>query len=81
MIVLFVLFALFVLTAPFLATARNADRASRHLADDAQARLALDAAARQARAQPRGVAPGDGHDALPRRHRGAHAAAPEPSLS
>jgi hypothetical protein len=51
LIVLFVLLALFVFTAPFLATARNADRASRHLADGAQARLALDAAARRARVQ------------------------------
>ena len=51
MIVLFVLLALFVLTAPFLSTARNAARASRHVADDAETRLALDAAARQARAR------------------------------
>jgi len=47
--VLFVLLALLVLCAPFLATARNADRASGQLADRAQARLGLDAAGRHAR--------------------------------
>ena len=47
--VLFVLLALLVLCAPFLATARNADRASGQLADRAQARLGLHAAGRHAR--------------------------------
>ena len=49
MTVLFVLLAMLVLCAPFLTTARNADRASGELADRAQVRLLLDGAARHAR--------------------------------
>ena len=49
--VLLVLMALFVLCAPFLLTVRNADRASAQVADRATARLALDSAARHARAR------------------------------
>jgi len=49
--VLFVLLAVFVLCAPFLMTARNADQASGQLADRARARLALDAAGKHARAE------------------------------
>jgi hypothetical protein len=49
--VLLVLLALLVLTTPFLMGARNASKASVQLADRAQARLALDADARLARAQ------------------------------
>ena len=49
MIVLLVLLALLVLCTPFLLSARNADKASVHLADRAEARLALDAASRNAR--------------------------------
>lgn len=49
--VLVTLLALLVLCAPFLATARNADRASGELADRARARIALDGAARHARAK------------------------------
>ena len=48
-LVLFVLLALFALTAPFLATARNADAASHFEANDVQVRLALDGAGRHAR--------------------------------
>ncbi len=48
-VVLLVLLALLVLTAPFLAGARNADRASTQLADRAEARVGLDSAARHAR--------------------------------
>ena len=48
-IVLLVLLALLVLCAPFLAMARNADRASSQIADRAEARIALDGAARHAR--------------------------------
>lgn len=48
-VVLLVLLALLVLTTPFLAAARNADRASSQLADRATARIGLDAAARHAR--------------------------------
>ncbi|MEM9800514.1 MAG: hypothetical protein AAGA20_09310 [Planctomycetota bacterium] len=48
-LVLFVLLALFALTAPFLATARNADAASDFETNDVQLRLALDGAARHAR--------------------------------
>lgn len=55
--VLFVLLALFALSAPFLATARNADAASHYAADDAQLRLALDGAARHARYQLQGTHP------------------------
>ena len=47
--VLFVLLALFALSAPFLATARNADRSSHVAADAAQLRLALDGAQAHAR--------------------------------
>ncbi|TDJ71516.1 MAG: hypothetical protein E2O39_08150, partial [Planctomycetota bacterium] len=47
--VLFVLLTLLVLCAPYLMSARNADRASAQLADRAQARIALDAAGRHAR--------------------------------
>lgn len=55
--VLFVLLALFALSAPFLATARNADAASHYASDDAQLRLALDGAARHARHQLQGTHP------------------------
>ncbi len=48
--VLLVLMALFVLCAPFLLTARNADRTSAELADRSLARLALESAERHARA-------------------------------
>ena len=48
-LVLFILLALFALTAPFLATARNADAASEFEKNDVQLRLALDAAGRHAR--------------------------------
>ncbi|MDG1049479.1 MAG: hypothetical protein P8R46_04660, partial [Planctomycetota bacterium] len=48
-LVLFILLALFALTAPFLATARNADAASEFEVNDVQLRLALDAAGRHAR--------------------------------
>lgn len=47
--VLLALLALFALSAPFLATARNADAASHQGADAAQLRLALDGAERHAR--------------------------------
>lgn len=50
MAVLLVLLALFVLCAPFLLTVRNADLASAQHADRVSARLALDSAARHARA-------------------------------
>jgi hypothetical protein len=59
--VLLVLLALFVLSAPFLLTARNADQASAELADRSLARLALDSAERHARA---GLSPS--HRALDR---------------
>ena len=49
--VLFVLMALLVLCTPFMMTARNADQASAQIANRAQARLALDAAGRHARAK------------------------------
>jgi hypothetical protein len=49
LVVLFVLLALFALTAPFLGTARNADAASHFDKDNAQLRLALDGAGRHAR--------------------------------
>ncbi|MEY2807317.1 MAG: hypothetical protein RIR65_1734, partial [Planctomycetota bacterium] len=49
MVVLLVLLALLVLCAPFLASARDADRASSQQADRVEARLALDAASRHAR--------------------------------
>ncbi|MFN0007718.1 MAG: hypothetical protein ACKVXR_07405 [Planctomycetota bacterium] len=49
LVVLLVLIALLVLSAPFLLMARNADRASAELSDRTEARLALDAAARHAR--------------------------------
>ncbi len=48
-LVLFILLGLFALTAPFLATARNADAASEFEKNDVQLRLALDAAGRHAR--------------------------------
>ena len=51
MAVLLVVLSLLVLCAPFLLAARNADRASAHLADRAEARLLLDSAARHARGQ------------------------------
>ncbi len=57
--VLLVLMALLVLCAPFLMTARNASRAGTQLSDRAQARLALDAAVRHARASL-----GDSHPAV-----------------
>ncbi|MEC8493768.1 MAG: hypothetical protein VXZ39_02525, partial [Planctomycetota bacterium] len=47
--VLFVLLALFALSAPFLATARNADAASQHASDRVQLGLALAGAARRGR--------------------------------
>lgn len=47
--VVLVLAALLVLVAPFLLTARNADRASSQLFDRAETRIALDSAARHAR--------------------------------
>ncbi|MDA1264595.1 MAG: hypothetical protein O2816_05905, partial [Planctomycetota bacterium] len=47
--VLFVLLALLILCAPFLATARNANKHSQNHATNAQRRLALDSAARFAR--------------------------------
>jgi hypothetical protein len=59
--VLLVLLALLVLSAPFLMTARNASKAGTQLADRAQARLALDAATRHARA-----ALGESHPAVDR---------------
>jgi len=49
--VLLVLMALFVMSAPFLLTVRNADRASGQRVDRARARVALDAAERFARAR------------------------------
>lgn len=49
-IVLLVLLALLVMSTPFLLAARNADRSSSELADQASARLALDSAERRARA-------------------------------
>lgn len=49
--VLLVLMALLALSAPFLMTTRNAAKASSQLADAAQARLALDSAARLARGE------------------------------
>ncbi|MEM8712283.1 MAG: hypothetical protein AAGG01_15135, partial [Planctomycetota bacterium] len=57
LVVLFVLLALFALTAPFLGTARNADAASHFDADDAQLRLALDGAGRHARYSLEGTHP------------------------
>ena len=48
-LVLFILLALFALTAPFLATGRNADAASEFEKNDVQLRLALDAAGRHTR--------------------------------
>ena len=48
-IVLLVLLLLLVLATPFLLSARNADRASVQVADRAEGRVALDAAARRAR--------------------------------
>ena len=48
--VLMVLLSLLVLCAPFLLTARNVSKSSNELADRIQARLALDAAGRHARA-------------------------------
>ena len=57
--VLLVLMALLVLCAPFLMTARNASRAGTQLSDRAQARLALDAAVRHARASL-----GDSHPSI-----------------
>ncbi len=50
MVVLLVLLALLVLCTPFLISARNADRASAQISDRTQARVALDTAARHARA-------------------------------
>ncbi|MEO0662405.1 MAG: hypothetical protein AAFZ87_12775, partial [Planctomycetota bacterium] len=47
--VLLVMLALFALSAPFLATARNADAASHATADAARLRFALDAAEAHAR--------------------------------
>jgi uncharacterized membrane protein YgcG len=49
-IVLLVLLALLVMSTPFLLAARNADRSSSELADQASARLALDSAEHRARA-------------------------------
>lgn len=49
-VVLLVLLALLVLTTPFLAGARNSERASTQIADRAEARIGLDTAARHARA-------------------------------
>lgn len=49
--VLVILLAIFALSAPFLMSVRNADRASAELTDRARARLALDSALRHARAQ------------------------------
>ncbi|MFT7170408.1 MAG: hypothetical protein ACI80K_003557, partial [Paracoccaceae bacterium] len=57
LMVLFVLLALFALTAPFLATARNADAASHFDKDGAQLRLALDGASRHARYSLQGTHP------------------------
>jgi hypothetical protein len=50
MVVLLVLLALLVLCTPFLISARNADRASSQISDRTQSRVALDTAARHARA-------------------------------
>lgn len=50
MVVLLVLLALLVLCTPFLISARNADRASAQISDRTQSRVALDTAARHARA-------------------------------
>lgn len=55
--VLVVLLALLVLTAPFLATARNASSAGAQAADRAEARLGLSSAARHARAHLSGSHP------------------------
>src|SRR3954469_18630814 len=49
-IVLLALLALLVMSTPFLLAARNADRSSSELADQASARLALDSAEHCARA-------------------------------
>lgn len=56
--VLLVLLALLVLSAPFLLTVRNADRASAELSDRVRARIALDSAARFARAELGATHPG-----------------------
>jgi hypothetical protein len=56
--VLLVLLALLVLSAPFLLTVRNADRASAELSDRVRARIALDSAARYARAELGATHPG-----------------------
>ena len=55
--VLVVLLALLVLTAPFLATARNASSAGAQAADRAEARLGLASASRHARAHLSGSHP------------------------
>ncbi|MEE8469027.1 MAG: hypothetical protein V3T22_11250, partial [Planctomycetota bacterium] len=60
--VLFVLLALLILCAPFLMTARNADKASMQLVDRAQVRLLLDGAARHARVQLGASHPGAGDE-------------------
>ncbi len=49
--VLLVLMALFVLCAPFLLTARNADQASAQMVDRASSRIAIDSALRRGRAR------------------------------
>jgi len=51
MTVLFVLLVMLVMAAPFLMTARNADKAASQMADRAEARVGLDTAARHARKQ------------------------------
>lgn len=55
--VLLVLMALFVLSAPFLVTVRNADQASSEASDRAVLRVALDSAARHAAARLAGSHP------------------------
>lgn len=57
--IVFVLLALLVLCAPFLTTARNANKASQQTADEAQRRLALDAAEVHARYVLQGSHPGN----------------------
>ncbi len=61
LIVLLVLIALLILSAPFLLMARNSDRASVELTDRARARLGLDAAARHGRLQLGESHPGIDH--------------------
>ena len=52
MTVLFVLLVMLVMAAPFLMTARNADKTASQMADRAEARVGLDTAARHSRPSP-----------------------------